>query len=449
MNVVIAGAGKVGFLLAQELMQDNEVTIIDSNERAILNINNTLDVLSIHGDVEDPSAYKDIKDDIDLFISVTDSDEVNLLSSLIIDNIVNVKEKIIRLKNDFFVNEKIKQKLGISQVITPAQEVAKVFNYLIEFPHVNNIKMFDYTTHALLLSIRACSTLEPIMISNLVAESGNKLIVAGIERNNNFFIPKDIDSIAPNDLIYFFAFPEVINNIRIDICDEWKKQQTQTCIIYGANLLGIEIAKVLYEKGLKIKIVDKDFTACRIANQILQDKVEVLKNHYNLDLVLDKYGENTDIFIAATGNDEFNITKCLEAKQKNIKKVVGIHNNKQYASIMRGLGLEVIRGEKMNAYFSILEKITSSKIVLQKAFCGGKGRVCLRRVYPGSKLIGNTIGIPEKLSDNASFYIQRNDQFFHYKELEQIEQNDIIIAIAKEENIKETASWLKEGIDKY
>jgi trk system potassium uptake protein TrkA len=448
MNVVIAGAGKVGYFLAKELMQDNEVTIIDSNERAILNINNMLDVLSIHGDVEDPNTYKDIKDDIDLFIAVTDSDEVNLLSSLIIDNIVNVKEKIIRLKNDFFVNDRIMKKLGISDVITPAQEVAKVFNYLVDFPHVNNIKMFDYTTHALLLSIRACSTLDPVMISNLISESNNKLIVAGIERNDKFFIPKEIDLIAPNDLIYFFAFPEVINDIRIDICDTWKKQPTQTSIIYGANNLGIEIAKVLYEKGLKIKMVDKDFEACKIANQILQDKVEVLKNHYNLDLVLDKYGENTDVFIAATRNDEFNITKCLEAKQKNIKKVVGIHNNKQYASIMRSLGLEVIRGEKMNAYFSILEKITSSKIILQKAFCGGKGSVCIRRIYPGAKIIGSSINIPEKIYSIATFYIQRDDKFVPYKDIEQIEANDIIIAIAQEGNIKETALWLKEGIDK-
>jgi trk system potassium uptake protein TrkA len=446
MKIVIAGAGKVGYFLAKELMVDNEIIIIDSNERAILNINNTLDVLCINGNVEDPNTYKDIQDDIDLFIAVTDSDEVNLLSALIIDNIVHVKEKIVRLKNDFFVNEKIKRTLGIAKVITPAKEVAKAFVHLIDFPHINNIKTFDYTK-ALLLSIRACSTLEPIMISKLVSASQNKLLIAGIERKEKFFIPTELDLVLPDDLIYFFTFPEVLHDIRIDICGEWKSQTINTSIIYGANSLGIEIAKVLYDKGVKIKVVDKDFHACRTANNILQDKVEVLKNHYNLDLVLDKYGENTDLFIAATTNDEFNITKCLEAKQQKIKKIIGIHNNKQYASIMRSLGIEVIRGEKMNAYYSILECISSSKIILQKAFCGGKASISLRKIHHNSVLLGQEMNIPEKIYEKGRFYIQRQNTFLPFKDVESLQEGDIIITINLENEEKELALWLRQGID--
>ena len=446
MNIVIAGAGKVGYFLAKELMEDNEVTLIDSNEQTILSIDETLDILSIYGDVENPHTYRSIKKDIDLFIAVTDSDEVNLLSSLIIDNIVHVKEKIVRLKNDFFMSDKIKSRLNITDIITPTIDVANTFNHLIDFPHANNIKTFDYTK-ALLLSIRIHEEFEPVLVSTYVKKLNEKVIVAGVERGNKFFISGEMTMLMPNDLIYFFAFPSQMDDIRVSICNKWNKQEIKNCIIYGANHLGIEIAKVLVKKGLNIKLIDKTLEGCNRANTILKNNVEVIKSNYNLDFLLDNHAQNANIFIAATTNDEFNITKCMEANQKGIEKVIGIHNNRQYSSLMRKLGIEVIRGEKMNAYYTILEKITSSKIVFQRAFCGGEGMVLLRKIFPNSKLVGSKLEISNKIYEKGSFSVQRGRKFFSYKNIESFEEGDIIICFALSKDSKSIINWFKQNID--
>jgi len=444
LNIVIAGAGKVGYFLAKELMEDNEVTLIDSNEKTIQNIDETLDVLSICGDVENPHTYRNIKEDIDLFIAVTDSDEVNLLSSLIIDNIVHVNEKIVRLKNDFFMSDKIKNKLGITDIITPAINVANTFNYLIDFPHANNIKTFDYTK-ALLLSIRTHDEFEPILLSTFKTEFKDKIIVAGIERGDKFFIPDEMAMLMPNDLIYFFTFPSQMKDIRVSICNKWNKQEIKNCIVYGANQLGIEISKVLANKGLNIKLIDKSLEGCKQANNILRNSVEVIKSNYNLDFILENHAKNANIFIAATTNDEFNITKCLEANQKGIEKVIGIHNNRQYASLMRKMSIEVIRGEKMNAYYTILEKIASSKIVSQRAFCGGEGMVYLRKIF--SDMVGKNLEISNKIYEKGSFFVQRDKKFISYKNIELFEEGDIIICFSLSQNAKSITDWFKQNID--
>jgi trk system potassium uptake protein TrkA len=442
LNIVIAGAGKVGYFLAQELMVDNEVTIIDSKDVAIQNIEETLDVLCIHGDVEDPYTYRNIQKDIDLFVAVTDTDEVNLLSCLIIDNIVNVKEKIVRLKNNFFINDNIKKKLGISTMITPALNVAENFNYLVDFPHVNNVKIFDYTK-ALLLSIRAHEKFEPVMISTFISKFDNKIIIAGIERGNKFSIPGEFDMILPNDLIYFLTFPGVVNEIRENICNKLDKQAIKNCIIYGANQLGIEISKVLAKKGLNIKLIDKNIENCQHANTILKNSVEVVKSNYDLDAVVENSTNDINVFIAATTDDEFNIIKCIEAKQKGIEKVIGIYNNKQYAILMRKLEIEVIRGEKMNAYYTILEKINATSNIIQKAFCGGDGTVCLRRIFPDSKLINTKPPISAKANDKGRFYIIRDKKFYLYIDIEKIEEEDIIVAFMQKKDTSLVANWLK------
>jgi trk system potassium uptake protein TrkA len=446
LNIVIAGAGKVGYFLAKELMEENEVTLIDSNEKTIQNIDETLDVLSIYGDVENPHTYRNIQKDIDLFIAVTDSDEVNLLSSLIIDNIVHVKEKIVRLKNDFFMNEQIKSRLNITDVITPAKDVANTFNHLIDFPHANNIKTFDYTK-ALLLSIRIHDQFEPILASTYKKTLSDKIIIAGVERGNKFFISGDMTMLMPNDLVYFFTFPSQMDEIRVNICNKSIKQDIRNCIIYGANLLGIEIAKVLAKKGLNIKLIDRSFEGCKAANAILKNSVEVIKSNYNLDFFLENHAQNANIFIAATTNDEFNITKCMEANQKGIEKVIGIHNNRQYASLMRKLGIEVIRGEKMNAYYNILEKISSSQIVSQRAFCGGEGIIYLRKVFSGSKLIGEKLEISNKIYEKGNFSVQRDKKFFSYKNIETFKEGDIIICFSLSKNAKPITNWFKQNID--
>ncbi len=444
MNIVIAGAGKVGYFLAKELMEENKVTLIDSNEKTIQNIDETLDVLSICGDVENPYTYRSIKNDIDLFIAVTDSDEVNLLSSLIIDNIVHVKEKIVRLKNDFFMNEKIKEKLGITDIITPSINVAHTFNYLIDFPHANNIKTFDFTK-ALLLSIRIHDKFVPLLLSTFKRNLNDKIIVAGIERGDKIFIPDEMAMLMPNDLIYFFTFPSQMKEIRISICNKEEKQATKNCIVYGANQLGIEISKVLAKKGLNIKLIDKTLEGCKQANTILKNSVEVIKSNYNLDFILETHAKNANIFISATTNDEFNITKCMEANQKGIEKVIGIHNNRQYASLMRKLGIEVIRGEKMNAYYTILEKISSSKLVSQRAFCGDEGMVYLRKTYP--QMIGKTLEISNKIYEIGSFFIQRDKKFLPYKSIETFIEGDIIICFSLKKNSKSITNWFKQNID--
>ncbi len=93
MNIIIAGAGKVGYMIAKHLMVHNDVTIIDKNEDAIKKIEENLDVMAICGDIENPHTYLSVDSEIDLFIGVTDSDEVNMIASLIIDKITKVNKK--------------------------------------------------------------------------------------------------------------------------------------------------------------------------------------------------------------------------------------------------------------------------------------------------------------------------------------------------------------------
>ena len=79
MNIIIAGAGRVGFRLARTLSPKHDVIIIDQNEEALRRLNESIDALTLYANVEDPKSYESLKGKTyDYFIAVTDSDEINL-----------------------------------------------------------------------------------------------------------------------------------------------------------------------------------------------------------------------------------------------------------------------------------------------------------------------------------------------------------------------------------
>ncbi len=444
MNIIIAGAGKVGYMIAKHLMVHNDVTIIDKNEDAIKKIEENLDVLAVCGDIENPHTYLSVDSEIDLFIGVTDSDEVNMIASLIIDKITKVNKKIIRLKNSFFADDLVKERLGINDFVIPAFEAAQPFKYLVDFPIVRNVKSFDYTK-ALLVSIKIPSDFKSTIISSLTEELGHKIIAIGIERNGEFYIPNEVDMLNPDDLIYFYAYPKAIKELQSKIYPEDdERYNIRNCVIFGADELGLEIAKVLIKKDLNIQIVDRDLKKCEKANLILKDKVTVIKSTYDSDHMLESDGITPDIFIVASGNDEFNITKCMEARDYGIHKVITINNDIAYSKLMRNLGLEVIRGEKINAYYSILEKIESSKIVIKRQFCGGEGILMLRKIFATSDLIDSSPRISSKVESIGIFFIQRNSEILLFNTIETFLEDDLIIVIGRNENAETLSNWIHQ-----
>jgi len=446
MKIIIAGAGKVGYMVAKNFMNNNDVTIIDKNAGAIKKIEENLDVMAICGDIENPHTYISVDSEIDLFVAVTDSDEVNMIAALIIDKIAKVEKKIVRLKNSFFADELVSERLGINHFVIPSFEAAQPFKYLVDFPHARNVKSFEYTK-ALLISVKIPENFESTIISSFISELHNKIVVSGIERDGSFYVPTQADMINANDLIYFYAYPSAIKDLQFSVYNsDEPEHEIRNCVIFGADSLGLEIAKVLIKKDLNIQIVDKDLEKCENANLILKDKVTVIKSTYDSDHMLEENGVVPDLLIVSSGNDEYNITKCMEAKYNHIKKVITINNDIAYSKLMRNLNLEVVRGEKINAYYSILEKTESSKVLIKRQFCGGEGMMMLKKIFSDSKLIGEKISLPLKIEESGNFYLQRDNEIFLYSNIEEFHKNDKFVVFTEIKNSELISKWLHQNL---
>ncbi len=433
MEIIIAGAGKVGFHLAKTLSIGHNVTIIDKNEAALARIQESLDILPIRGDVEDTKTYEAFKETpIDLFIAVTNIDNVNLIATMIADSVLNIGRTFVRLQKHFKDVYVIKEKLGIDDVVFPVRLASKGVATLLHYPKANNVKHFKYTKHKL-ISIRV-----DVQTDRSVQDMPQRLLV-GIERNKKFFIPKEDTLLYQNDLVYFFGLEDAIKE-ECALLDT-KTSSIERCVVYGASALGVSIAKALTEMGREVKLVEKDLRLCEEADEELGGKAAVINAKYDSHELYEEEGlANADIFIATTDNDEFNIIKCLEAKERGIQKIVAINNDMEYYNLMHSLGIVVVRGPKMSAYNKIMEEINSTGVVIQKSYCGSKAVVFMRKIFPGSRLIGKRIR-PFSQESVKLLYI-RDEMLVLLDEKLTLREGDVIVGFATAAKSPKLKQWI-------
>ena len=437
MNIIIAGAGKVGFNLAKTLSIGHDVVIIDKNFEALQRIQESLDILPLKGDVEDSKTYKNLSNkDIDLFIAVTNIDNVNLVSVMIADSVLRIKKRFVRLQKYFFDKKIIKQTLHIDKTIFPNILASKAIASLLNYPEANNVKFFKYTKHKLISVMSHTVSTSEIINSNTVQ-------IVALERDKEFFIVQHDDiEIRQDDLIYMFGLEDDIRQICITL-DKENTIDIQKCVVFGGEELGIGISKELLAIGRSVKLVEKDLRLCEKADEELEGKASIINSKYDTtDIFEDEGLQNADIFIAATNNDEYNIIKCLEAKEKGIHKVVAINNELQYYNLMHSLGIVVVRGPKISAYNTIIEEISSTSVVIQKSFCGAKGIVFMRKIFSKSKLIHKTIKPLKK--QNIRLFYMRDEKLNSFDEKLILEENDLIIAFCVKKASETVKQWIYE-----
>ena len=160
MNIIICGAGRVGFSISKQLSaQGHSITVIDQSSEFIQKINDTQDVKGVVGRATFPSVLEKAgAEDADMIIAVTKSDETNMVICQVAHSIFNISKKIARIRTQEFLGSKWSKlysssNLPIDVIISPELEVAKSLQRKLEAPGAldnvpfagGNVKAVSYT----------------------------------------------------------------------------------------------------------------------------------------------------------------------------------------------------------------------------------------------------------------------------------------------------------------
>ena len=419
MNILIAGGGKVGYNIAKHLYKKHNITIIDKDEEKINFINESLDVLCILGNLKNSLIYESLEKKYDYFIGVTDNDELNLISSLMIEDFTHVEYKISRIQNTSYSLTKVNEKLNIKPIysnIIPVSSIEK----LIQLPQANNIKDLFFT-NMVLVSIKS-----EIDINIEEIENDKVKIIAFTDENEDVCF--DIKEIKQNGLIYIMGDIKELKKTLKKLAPS-QPETIENVLIFGADELGIEIANTLHSQDLNITIIESDPNlAHKAANKLKEDIIIINSSFDDENYFLSENLQKNDVSIAATSSDERNILKSLIAKKYGIKKTICINNNPYYHSVMNSLNLSIIRGPKIATAYKVLEIIESENIIFERLFSNFNAKVYIKKIF-----FQKTISHPK---EDCKIVILRNNKLIEITGKFEALPEDIIFYFTKSEDKK-------------
>ena len=211
MNIIICGAGRVGFTIAKLLSeQGHSITVIDQSSEDIQKINDSLDVKAIVGKATYPSILEKANaSETDMIIAVTRNDEINMLICQISYTAFKIPKKIARIRSQNYLDLKFKklynkENLPIDVIISPELEIAKSIQRKLEAPGaLDSVPFADNKIRLLEILINDNCNLINIKLNELTKKHPNlDANIIGVIRGEKFLIPKKNDEIQKDDKSY-------------------------------------------------------------------------------------------------------------------------------------------------------------------------------------------------------------------------------------------------------
>ena len=341
MNIIIAGCGKVGRALAEQLSREkHDITVIDRKPEAIQQITNIADVRGVVGNGASFEIQMDAGiDTADLMIAVTDADEVNLLCCLIAKKAGGC-QTIARVRNPVYHHEihHIKDELGLSMVINPEWAAAMEMARLLRFPSAIDIDTFANGRIELLrFQLEEQNPLCNNKIKDLHMLSRCEVLICIVERGNEVLIPSGEVKLKAGDMISVVASP--VNASRFFKTIGIETNQVKNTMIIGGGKISFYLAKRLLEMGIQVKIIEKDRDACERLCEILPKAMIINGDGTDRELLAEEGLAKAEGFAALTNMDEENVMLALYAKSMSKAKKITKVNRNTFDTIIGSLNI--------------------------------------------------------------------------------------------------------------
>ena len=341
MNIIIAGCGKVGRALAEQLSREkHDITVIDRKPEAIQQITNIADVRGVVGNGASFEIQMDAGiDTADLMIAVTDADEVNLLCCLIAKKAGGC-QTIARVRNPVYHHEihHIKDELGLSMVINPEWAAAMEMARLLRFPSAIDIDTFANGRIELLrFQLEEQNPLCNNKIKDLHMLSRCEVLICIVERGNKVLIPSGEVELKAGDMISVVASP--VNASRFFKTIGIETNQVKNTMIIGGGKISFYLAKRLLEMGIQVKIIEKDRDACERLCEILPKAMIINGDGTDRELLAEEGLAKAEGFAALTNMDEENVMLALYAKSMSKAKKITKVNRNTFDTIIGSLNI--------------------------------------------------------------------------------------------------------------
>lgn len=415
MKVIICGAGRVGYGIAERLSQeDNDVSVIDISPALIAAITETLDVSGVVGHGAHPEVLARAgAEEAEMIIAVTLHDEINMVACQVAHSLFKVPTKIARIRAQSYLAPEYsdlfsRDDMPIDVAISPEIEVGKMALRRISYPGATDVVRFADDKIVML----AIECMEDCPVVNTPLQQLTELFpdlkatVTAVYRDGKLFVARSADELQTGDLAYVVCDAAHVRRTLSLFGHE--EQEARRIVIAGGGNIGLFVAKTIeqFQPRTRIKIIENNRErAVHIADQL---RNTVVLHGSALDQKIQQQAdmENADLFVALTNNDQINILGSVMAKSLGCRQSLVLLNDPAFHDLIDSMDIDAHINPRAVTISGILQHVRKGRIRSVYAVQKGSAEVIEAEALETSPLVGTALrdlDLPEGIRIGAIY----------------------------------------------
>jgi trk system potassium uptake protein TrkA len=368
MKILILGAGQVGRTAAYHLSREpaNEVTVVDTNEDVLRDLQDRLDIRAVAGNGAYPTVLESAGiADTDILVALTNSDEVNIVACEIAHALYRTPTKIARIRApEYTAREQLftEGALAVDVWISPEQLVTEYIARLLSYPGA--LQVVDFADGRVqLVGVRARR--DGLLVGRELRELREHLPdtetrVAAIYRNDRLVPAAGDTVIEEHDEIFFVAASDDLRRVMAEL--RRSEDPVRRLVIAGGGNIGLRLARTL-EKSNQVKLIERDPRRARRISEILENTIVLNGDAADEELLVEENIDSADVFAALTNSEEANVLSAMLAKRLGARRVMALINRPSYGQLMEGHSIDIVISPQTITIGSLLAHVRRGDVV--------------------------------------------------------------------------------------
>jgi trk system potassium uptake protein len=352
-KVVIVGAGQVGYNLARYLSSAGKhVVVIEVDAAKCRKLDDAFDVVVVHGSGTSPkSLIQAGLDDATLFVAVTASDEINLMTVMMAaDYLPEGATKMARLRSREYLDDKqLRDQFKVDVVVNPEVVLGRKLLRILSMPGACDVLSFEKGK----VDVSAFKATKdwPIIdctLQQLSRDHGHlEIMVGAILRGppgalgrQKVIIPHGKTTIMEGDMVYFLTKKESTANLaKIGVMEG---RPGRSVVIGGGGELSIYLAGLLSDAGYTTRILIGDAQVARAAAERLPRAIVLHAEPSHIEVLAEILEEGADTYIAACPGEAVNVLTAALAQKLGVARSIVITQQSAMVHLIKALDLSIV-----------------------------------------------------------------------------------------------------------
>ena len=324
MKILIAGSGKVGETLVEQLSAEGyDLTVIDSDSETLERMVTRYDVIGLNGNCASMEVLRQAGGEkADLMIAATGSDEINLLCCMSVHALNPKIHTVARIRNPEYTEQaySMGDVFGLSLAFNPEKQAASEIERLLKYPAFLKRDSFAKGRVEIVeLKIEKDSKLCGTSLSMLNGIVKCKVLVCAVLREGSAMIPSGNFTLMEGDKIFVTApsynLTVLLKNLGL------MTHKVRKVFLAGGSTIAYYLAEAL-QSYMRVTLIEKDGARSRWLASQLPD-VNVICGDAGSRPLLESEGlASCDALVTLTGHDERNMVISMYGNSYGVPKIV-------------------------------------------------------------------------------------------------------------------------------